>query len=142
VKVAVKLKKCVFGRVAKMQFIVKDVFQPARVPEEGFMNANTGTLSPMLGAGVTAGASTSATPVQHHHHHGQKLVKEKLSESLKSCNEILKELFSKKHSVSIKMCISKMGIYDRHHYYSRDTHGRFINRLMQSYLVSMITSIS
>lgn len=26
--------------------------------------------------------------------------KEKLSESLKSCNEILKELFSKKHSVS------------------------------------------
>lgn len=27
--------------------------------------------------------------------------KEKLSEALKSCNEILKELFSKKHSVNV-----------------------------------------
>lgn len=33
---------------------------------------------------------------------GQQKMKEKLSDSLKSCNEILKELFSKKHSVCLK----------------------------------------
>lgn len=43
---------------------------------------------------LMSNASTS-TP-QHASHRP----KEKLSEALKSCNEILKELFSKKHSVS------------------------------------------
>lgn len=31
--------------------------------------------------------------------------KEKLSDALKSCNEILKELFSKKHSVSFYLLL-------------------------------------
>lgn len=51
-------------------------------------------LSPMTAGGPATGANASGTPaggLQAKH-------KEKLSESLKSCNEILKELFSKKHS--------------------------------------------
>ena len=31
--------------------------------------------------------------------------KDKLNDSLKACNEILKELFSKKHSVSMHFCV-------------------------------------
>jgi hypothetical protein len=31
--------------------------------------------------------------------------KDKLNDSLKACNEILKELFSKKHSVSVLFCV-------------------------------------
>lgn len=72
--------------------------QPARVPEEGFVGAAPGALSPTMTVGP--GASTSAAPQAHHHRRRQKLVREKLSDSLNYCNEILKELFSKKHSVS------------------------------------------
>lgn len=51
-----------------------------------------GALSPGIGAGAS-----------HHSAMTPQLAKgkEKLSDALKSCNEILKELFSKKHSVRI-----------------------------------------
>lgn len=75
--------------------ILNVYLQPTR--EEGFIGTGGGTLSPLLTAGGTAGTSTGNTPSAQHPH--QKMGKENLSESLKACNEILKELFSKKHSV-------------------------------------------
>ena len=62
--------------------------QGGRATEDSF---KMGGLSP----GVAAAAA-------HHSAITPQLAKgkEKLSDALKSCNEILKELFSKKHSVS------------------------------------------
>lgn len=62
----------------------------SRAGEDGF---KMGGLSPGVGG---AGAA-------HHSAMTPQLAKskEKLSDALKSCNEILKELFSKKHSVSV-----------------------------------------
>lgn len=56
--------------------------------DDGF---KMGGMSPSVGG---AGASHAALTPQ------LAKSKEKLSDALKSCNEILKELFSKKHSVS------------------------------------------
>lgn len=63
--------------------------QAGRTADDSF---KMGGLSPGVGG---AGAS-------HHSAMTPQLAKgkEKLSDALKSCNEILKELFSKKHSVS------------------------------------------
>lgn len=63
-------------------------YQASRTGDDGF---KMGGLSPS-GAGAS-----------HHSAMTPQLAKgkEKLSDALKSCNEILKELFSKKHSVSI-----------------------------------------
>lgn len=63
--------------------------QAGRAGDDSF---KMGGLSPGVGG---AGAS-------HHSAMTPQLAKgkEKLSDALKSCNEILKELFSKKHSVS------------------------------------------
>lgn len=62
-------------------------YQASRTGDDGF---KMGGLSPS-GAGAS-----------HHSAMTPQLAKgkEKLSDALKSCNEILKELFSKKHSVS------------------------------------------
>lgn len=67
--------------------------QAGRAVDDSF---KMGGLSPGVGG---AGAS-------HHSAMTPQLAKgkEKLSDALKSCNEILKELFSKKHSVSV--CIN------------------------------------
>lgn len=78
------------------------------MPEEGFLGtggvvgAGGGAISPLIGSGsVPGGAGQSALQ----HNKG----KEKLSEGLKMCYEILKELFAKKHRVSnlknIQICV-------------------------------------
>ncbi|KRT80989.1 hypothetical protein AMK59_5833, partial [Oryctes borbonicus] len=64
----------------------RQVKKPMRTELEGMVSYNPANISPMV-------TNTTSTP-QHASHKP----KEKLSEALKSCNEILKELFSKKHS--------------------------------------------
>lgn len=63
------------------------LFQPSRPEQDGLVPFHQATVMPIMSASQQAGL-------------GQQKMKEKLSDSLKSCNEILKELFSKKHSVS------------------------------------------
>lgn len=63
----------------------RQIKKPIRAELDGLVPYNQSNISPL-----------SAVP-PHPIHKG----KEKLSEALKSCNEILKELFNKKHSVSI-----------------------------------------
>lgn len=65
----------------------RQVKKPIRTEMEGMVSYNPANISPMI---------TNATSTPQHASHKPK---EKLSEALKSCNEILKELFSKKHSV-------------------------------------------
>lgn len=67
----------------------RQVKKPMRTEIEGMVSYNPANISPMV---------TNATSTPQHASHKPK---EKLSEALKSCNEILKELFSKKHSVSM-----------------------------------------
>lgn len=65
--------------------------QTNRTADDGF---KMGGMSPSVAAGAS-----------HHSALTPQLAKgkEKLSDALKSCNEILKELFSKKHSVSVNL---------------------------------------
>lgn len=72
--------------------------------EESFKMGGGG-LSPGAGGAGGAGAAhhSALTPQMAKN-------KEKLSDALKSCNEILKELFSKKHSVS-DQALPKMAIF-------------------------------
>lgn len=93
------------------------------------------------------GLSPSGAGASHHSAMTPQLAKskEKLSDALKSCNEILKELFSKKHSVSFIIRV-KYFYLDLTNpvniiFFDRDMHGRSINLLMLSYLGSMTISI-
>lgn len=67
----------------------RQIKKPIRPEMDGMVPYHPGVMSPLM-------ANLNASAPQHPVHKG----KEKLSEALKSCNEILKELFSKKHSVS------------------------------------------
>lgn len=67
----------------------RQIKKPIRPELDGLVPFHQANISPHM-----ANMNTSAP--QHASHKA----KEKLSEALKSCNEILKELFSKKHSVS------------------------------------------
>ncbi|XP_071441362.1 bromodomain-containing protein 4-like isoform X3 [Hetaerina americana] len=68
--------------------VVKDLpdSQLQRIPEDGHHAFGQAQLPLLIAGGVASQPQHSGKP------------KEKLSESLKACNEILKELFSKKHS--------------------------------------------
>ncbi|KAG8231635.1 hypothetical protein J437_LFUL011476 [Ladona fulva] len=65
--------------------VVKDLPDSQRIPEDGHHAFGQAQL-PHFAGGMASQPQHSGKP------------KEKLSESLKACNEILKELFSKKHS--------------------------------------------
>ncbi|CAH0552951.1 unnamed protein product [Brassicogethes aeneus] len=64
----------------------RQIKKPIRPELDGLVPYNQATISPMTNI-------NTATP-----QHAALKTKEKLSEALKACNEILKELFSKKHS--------------------------------------------
>lgn len=68
----------------------RQIKKPIRPELDGLVPYNQASISPLI-------TNANTTAPQHASHKS----KEKLSEALKSCNEILKELFSKKHSVSI-----------------------------------------
>lgn len=66
----------------------RQIKKPSRPELDGLVAYHKANISPML-------TNLNTTP-----QHASLKAKEKLSEALKSCNEILKELFTKKHSVS------------------------------------------
>ncbi|XP_026479099.1 homeotic protein female sterile-like isoform X2 [Ctenocephalides felis] len=63
----------------------RQIKKPSRPEQDGLVPFHQATVMPIMSASQQAVL-------------GQQKMKEKLSDSLKSCNEILKELFSKKHS--------------------------------------------
>lgn len=65
----------------------RQIKKPVRPDLDGLVPYNPASISPLI-------PNINAAPPPHPSHKS----KEKLSEALKSCNEILKELFTKKHS--------------------------------------------
>ncbi|XP_031333781.1 bromodomain-containing protein 3-like isoform X3 [Photinus pyralis] len=65
----------------------RQIKKPVRPDLDGLVPYNQASISPLM-------TNMNAVPPTHPSHKS----KEKLSEALKSCNEILKELFTKKHS--------------------------------------------
>lgn len=69
----------------------RQIKKPVRAEMDGLVPYHQSTMAPCINTPI------STTQAQHAQHNKSK---EKLSDALRYCNEILKELFCKKHSVS------------------------------------------